>query len=457
MASSNIIQIPPAPVEKKGHSTFPEKLKEKIPLDSIHKAKANAYSRDLLPSCLNNWIYDCAERMQFPHDFMAIPMIISVASLISDKFKVCPKQHDNSWVVTPNLWGMLIGEPSAGKSPMLQEALGAIHHIENSYFENTSVEKRSVVRDATTEKIGEILSYSKQGILLCRDELDGWLSSLNKAGRENDRSFFLESFNGNSPYTYDRIKRGTIHIEKLNISIIGGIQPSKLNKYIQDVIRKSSGNDGFLQRFQLAVWPEEDPSFKLVDRAPDLTAKEEAYNVINNAYKACTEMKSSKTLNFSLPAQEAYNDFVIQNRNKISSGDLHESLSAHFGKYDSLIASLSLIFQVLENPYSNEISLDSLTKARKLGEYLESHAVKIYPHKRDQDIENARRIYEEKKKLPDTFNTRQIELKGWGGLTKREAILGAIKKLLEHHYIEAVKQEKTSTKGRQPLEAYRWI
>src|SRR5262249_45619014 len=73
-------------------------------------------------------------------------------------------------------------------------------------------ERRYIVNDATVEKLGELLSQNPYGLLLFRDELTGWLRALDDERRANDRAFFLEAWNGNGSYTYDRIERGTIKI-----------------------------------------------------------------------------------------------------------------------------------------------------------------------------------------------------------------------------------------------------
>jgi Protein of unknown function (DUF3987) len=54
-------------------------------------------------------------------------------------------------------------------------------------------EIRYMTNDATIEKIAEILRDNPDGILYYRDELMGWLRSLDKAGREADRAFYLEA------------------------------------------------------------------------------------------------------------------------------------------------------------------------------------------------------------------------------------------------------------------------
>jgi Protein of unknown function (DUF3987) len=54
-------------------------------------------------------------------------------------------------------------------------------------------------------------------------------------------------------HTYDRIGRGTLHIRAACVSVLGGIQPGPLERYLRDVFG-GRGDDGLIQRFQLAVW-----------------------------------------------------------------------------------------------------------------------------------------------------------------------------------------------------------
>ena len=87
-----------------------------------------------------------------------------------------------------------------------------------------------------------------------RDELVGLIASWDKSGREGDRQFFLEAWNGTDDYDTDRIGRGTIIIPNLCVSIFGGMQPDKLTAYLEQA-SDALGNNGLLQRFQLLVYP----------------------------------------------------------------------------------------------------------------------------------------------------------------------------------------------------------
>ena len=131
----------------------------------------------------------------------------------------------------------------------------------------------------TPEKLGELLRANPRGLLCLRDELAGWLRSLDRPGSEGTREFYLESWNGTGSYSYDRIGRGTIHIPALTLSIFGGIQPGKLRGYIDSALALGSGDDGLLQRFQLLVYPDGPCDWRDVDRWPDAEARDRAFSI----------------------------------------------------------------------------------------------------------------------------------------------------------------------------------
>lgn len=86
-------------------------------------------------------------------------------------------------------------------------------------------------------------------------------------------AFCLEAWNGNTPFTMDRIGRGTIHVPAFCMSLFGGIQPGRLRSYMADTLRDGPSNDGLIQRISVSVWPDLD-SWEYVDRAPNAAAEE---------------------------------------------------------------------------------------------------------------------------------------------------------------------------------------
>jgi hypothetical protein len=241
-----------------------------------------AFDERLLPDALQWWIVDMAERAQAPLDYPAAGAIVALSSALGRRCGIKPKREDD-WLVVPNLWGMIIGPPAFLKSPMLHEILKPLARLEaqaseenkralaeyevesltteaerkrlfGAYSRSKStisradlveeltklkveapVPRRYIVNDPTVEKIGEILNQNPRGVLLSRDEIAGWLATLERAGHENDRAFYLEAWNGYSRYTYDRISRDRVEIEAACVSILGAITPGPLGAYLGSV------------------------------------------------------------------------------------------------------------------------------------------------------------------------------------------------------------------------------
>src|SRR5215472_423541 len=117
------------------------------------------------------------------------------------------------------------------------------------------------------------MSENPAGILVIRDELTGWWSQLDKAGREGERAFCLQAWNGDTGHTIDRIGRGTIHVEACCMSLLGGIQPGRFRSYLVDALKDGPSNDGLVQRFQVLVWPDTSADWAYIDRPPDAEAE----------------------------------------------------------------------------------------------------------------------------------------------------------------------------------------
>ena len=82
----------------------------------------------LLPDALRPWITDIAERMQCPPDFPAVGVMVALSSVIGRKACIRPKRQDD-WRVMPNLWGVIVGRPSAMKSPALSQVLKPLDRL----------------------------------------------------------------------------------------------------------------------------------------------------------------------------------------------------------------------------------------------------------------------------------------------------------------------------------------
>ncbi len=466
----------------------------------------DGFSFDLLTGTLRPWIHDIAERMQCPPDFPAVAAMIGLAALLGRKVGIRPKRMDD-WLVVPNLWGAVIGRPSLMKTPAMEQPLRPLKRLEAEAKEefklaekeylalemvaeasrkhaqkdilatavenkaramelarnaiesetDSPVRQRFVVNDSTVEKLGVILAENPNGVLVFRDELTGLLRSLDRDGQESARAFYLEAWNGNASFAYDRIGRGTLDIECAIVSILGGIQPGPLRQYLRDAMHGGKGDDGLLQRFQLAVWPDDPGEWRNIDRWPDSQARNAAHDVYSRVHKLQAADVLAETdshdaggipfLRFEAGAQDCFDAWRTDLEAQLRSGADHPAVEAHFAKYRSLIPTLALILHIAEGA-TGPAALSSLEKAIRWGTYLQSHARRIYATAATPDIAAARFLAKKiaNGTVRDGFALRDIYRNGWTGLQRQDDADAAAKVLIDLHWL---RMERTPTDGRE--------
>jgi putative DNA primase/helicase len=412
-----------------------------------------------------------------------------------------PKRQDD-WTVVCNLYGLGVGPPSVLKSPALEEAIKEVRRLElaakDVYEEalkgyeadllvvkvnSKNVEKaialalkggdseeakrialesqealdrvtreRFMTNDTTVEKLGELLAESDRCILVFRDELSGFLRTMDREDRSSERGFYLEAWGGTSLfYTYDRISRGTIDIPRPCVSILGGIQPGPLQEYIAGAVNGSKGADGLLQRFQLAVWPDISPTWKNVDRWPDKDAKDAVSLLFDRLAKIDTsalkaqqgEYDNIPFLRFTPEAQALFDEWRAVLEGRIRGGDLPPAFEAHLAKYRSLVPSIALICHLIEGDDSGAVGEESLLRALAWSEYLESHAKRIYAYATHADLAAARELFKHIKRgdLSFPFSARDVYRRHWTMLDK-EGTEAAVSYLEDFGWIREVQPEQ---------------
>jgi hypothetical protein len=464
----------------------------------------------IIPEPFRPWVKDVSHRMQVPPDFIATGSIAMAASVIGAGCGIRPKRRDD-WLIIPNLWAGVIARPSVLlKTPSLNEALKPLYGLEatakHAYEEASSayeieleafkaqkealkadmlaaakgkknarldmeaaknalknlqapeapIWRRYRTNDTTVEKLGELLKENPRGLLIFRDELIGFLAALDREDRKSDRGFYLEAWNGYGSYLYDRIGRGTVPVENCCVSILGGIQPTKLLAYLHQAM-DPIGNDGLLQRFQLLVYPNEPKTWKLVDRYPDKAAKDRAFDVLKNLagmsftnrgalldkYTPCPYFQ------FGPKAQEVFDGWLGELEARIrGQQDDHPLLIEHLGKYRSLMPSLALIFHLIAvaaGKASSPVSLRAAAQAAAWCEYLESHARRVYGLAANKGkraaYELSRRI--ERGEIKDGFTARDVYRRQWSLLTDREVVYMAIDELVEAGWLRRRRVDPT--------------
>lgn len=458
---------------------------------------------DMLPEAIRDYVFDVSERQQSLPDFVAVTAIVGLSGLLGRKASICPKQFD-SWCVVPNQWGAIIGRPSAMKSPSMKEALRPLWEFEKqaaqeykeaqqNYKEecvlldleaNDAKSKakealkknnrdaardalrmadnlvppvwhRLIVNDPTVEKLGELLNENPNGLVFVRDELSGWLANLNREEYQSARAFYLECFDGNGRYVYDRIGRGTIEIESCTLSIIGGIQPSKISILVRDATR-GIVDDGLIQRFQLAIWPDDIGSWRWIDRTPNQEAKrkyDRVFATLHNLDLMGVDGEP-RQFRFTSEAQELFIQWMKKTQDIARNPETHPILESHILKMPQTIAGLALLFEIIDGG-RDAVGVAATLRALSWADYLLSHAKKLYSIATNFSLDSAKLILERKKKLPNPFSVRDIQRKGWSGLDSVKLINESLAWLVDYGWLRRETISSEDTNGR-PKVAYYW-
>jgi len=327
------------------------------------------------------------------------------------------------------------------------------------------VERRYMTQDPTVEKLGELLQQNPRGLLLLRDELSGWLRTLDKSGREGEREFYLEAWNGTQSFTFDRIGRGTVQIPSTTLSIFGGIQPGKLRAYVTGAMENGRGADGLLQRFQVLVWPDSIPPWKNTDRAPNAVALKTAFDIFQfldqrvpaNWGEEIGEVRGIPALRFDPEAQEFFNSWRDRLEQRLRSDEMagRDAFESHLAKYRSLMPSLALLNHLVEvaagtATIPTKVGLIHAEVAAAWCDFLEAHAEKIYAAEGPESAAHvlARRIQEGK--VQNGTTCREIYRHGWANLENHERAKMAIEVLEEAHWVR-VEEISPGVEGGRPL------
>ena len=463
---------------------------------------------DMLPEALRSWIQDAAQRASVHLAFIAVAAIVSAGSVIGRSVGIYPKQRDD-WQEAPNIWGAIVAPPSSLKSHAIQEGAQHVRRLAAKAQEEfseaqananldaevvklelaqlkaqaknkkanlddfkvdmkakmqelddltTIAEKRYIVNDTTMEKAGELLKDNPRGLLYVKDELVGLLKACNKPGNETMRPFLLEAWNGKGSYSFDRIGRGTLHIPAVTLSLLGGIQPGKLRSYITGAVGAGEGADGLLQRFQMLVWFDRAAPWRNVDARPNQEARDKAFEIFEFLDKLGDSdhiQKESDAQHSDIPgvrfeeaAQASFNSWLNTHMIELRGRDLESSpaFQAHLAKYPSMVASLALIFHLIDLAGHRElgnipkVSQTALELALMWTSYLRLHAEKLYATEINGAVISAHALAERINmgELESGADISKIPQRKWSSLKNKAEVDSAISKLEEVNWVQVV-------------------
>ena len=467
-----------------------------------------AFETAFLPDAIAPWVLDIADRMQCPLDFVGVAAIATLGAVLGRKVGVRPKQHDD-WTCVSNFWAAIVGAPGAMKSPAMEAVLKPVRYLEKKaadayaeakdHFDNEMEffelmtadakkkarkagalrqayeesrpekptepkQRRYLTSDTSYEKLGMMLADNPNGLMAHRDELISLWRHLDAEDQVCAKSFFMTAGNGNDAYTFDRVVRGTVHIEHACLSLLGGTQPHVLAEYVRDVHRAKTGGDGFIQRFALGVWPDLKPEWVNVDERPDREARDAAWDAFERLDKLTPETVEAETdryqdlpfLRFGADAQGVFNAWLQDVHRLMRDDELMPALQSHFSKYPKLVPGLALLNHLAEPAAKGPIPVTAIRKAICFARYLESHARRIYASGSEGETSAAKAILAKicKGDLRDGFSARDVHRPRWSNLSDREDVQAGLDLLCDLHWT-AEEERKPGSKGGRPSTVYR--
>lgn len=397
-------------------------------------------TEEYLPYIIRDWTFKHAARLNIQPEMIVVPLLSIIGSIIGRKLVIRPKKNDD-WPVYANLWCLLIAPPGTKKTPAMNISTKTLNRVEESQLnearikneenkdqilvvksnlkslnkrlkkaadkEDTETQKalgikiisqntllnsletkarRFYTNSYTIEKLIDLLEENPNGLLLYRDELSAILDTFNKKGHETDRQFLLEGWNGDGSFKYDTLCRGTKSLSGVSLTVLGGIQPSVIQLVLNEM-KNGKSNDGFIQRFQLIVFPNQSLQPRYVDLETPRELDENVYRLLDKVAMLDISKHGTQEI-FEVPyvklCDEAYDLFVsYMHEIEKEIASLEDTpYKNHISKFGKLLSGLILIFHVIDNietGVANHRAMPHVTQmAIKWTDFFKAHAKKLY-------------------------------------------------------------------------------
>lgn len=386
----------------------------------------------VLPEPLRRLVTEGSRNIQCPEDFIAAPLLafIGVAIGTSREIEVKP-----GWREGPRVYLAIVADPGSAKSPALELACGPVHarqrvlqkqydcdygayQVDLGQFEadirrwQTQAQKGTAgtrpvkpeepslsqvyTTDATLEALSPLLLTNPRGLMLYRDELTGWVLSMNqyKGGKGADRQSWLSFWNG-APSLINRKSHKPLFLERPFVSVCGCLPPDTL----PDLADERGREDGFLHRI-LFSWPARYPR-AWSDDVVDESTMGAVMDVFEMLWGLDPEDAGGSGLplriTFTPPAKAAWVEWISEHYRESSSPAFPDNLRGPWAKLEGYAARLALILQMARwasgEARGDEIDPRSVAGAATLVAYFKEHARRVYSRLRstpeDQSVLQA--------------------------------------------------------------------
>lgn len=308
---------------------------------------------------------------------------VAAAAAIDDRHRLAVRPSSD-WFESARLWAVLIGTPSAGKSPTIRAGTDPIKDLHSELFakwlaSNEHADEKEqepkpalFTSDATTEALADRLRDNPRGILMLTEEFASWIGSIDAyrdgAGARN-RGEWLQLYDG-GPHQVDRVKRGSFLVPNWGASVLAACTPAGL----RDQVRKLP-DDGLIHRFMPCIMaaPKEPGRESARDALRDWSVR------LRELYGATTCEKATSRVRISGSAQIDFDHEAGEIRRAIDAVyDLSPALASHIGKHPGILARLALTFHLVDGRAGDAIEPDTLQMAARFLRTVRRHAAAMF-------------------------------------------------------------------------------
>ena len=400
---------------------------------------------DAMPKILRPIIIDGSKAYTCPKDYIGVSMLTTLAGCIGRSHQI---KISNTWIESPAIWSILIGNPSTVKSSFLRDISRIIYQKEyewNSEYElskeeyekdkqiyekelakwkkdnNTNgdppvkpkepVQKCVIASDTTVEAIVQRMKDNPKGLIVVMDEIAGFFGGMNRYNMgSSDSEFYLQTWSGGG-FKVDRKSTGTTVIKDTYLSLCGTIQPRRF----RELLGGKYQDNGMAARI-LPCYPKpvkaDFPTQSISD--PNMKALVELYHKCMDLQLQCSEDwidgadLKPQIVSFNEEGLQAFKDAFGRIVDLESKYAIDSQIEGLYGKMRGYLARFALVIHLIRNLsneiQSNTVDAESVHMAEKLVYYFLAHTNKIWvsdTSSKYNDLYNKIRRYANKNKLKD--------------------------------------------------------
>jgi hypothetical protein len=377
----------------------------KTPLPSPVEGAMEAFPLESLPPVMNDYVQATAEALNCDPSMVALPLLAVMGGCIGATRRILLKK---GWSEQPCIWAVVMADSGSAKSPALDSASGFLkrrqtaefkrHERELAEWERTILDLKAkakgkdesppeeppkpkliqvFTKDATLEKLGEMLRDNPRGIVSIQDELIGFFGALNqyRGGKGGDREAFLSMYSGEA-LKIDRISRGTLLVPAPFVAIVGCSTPDSLRAVLS---KDGNSENGLAARFlicnpplRMRKWTDatipEEVAERLGDRISELLDLCLQHDEFGNMHPAFLPLESD--------AKEVWKEWV--NRHAAEQMAHKGAVAAAFSKLQGTCARIALVLQLADRPEAASVSGFWMEAACKIAQWAKSEQIRFW-------------------------------------------------------------------------------